>query len=426
MKYLIVGAGISGLYAAYSLHKKFGIKDILIIEKSNRLGGRIYSFDIGSRIVELGAGVILIIHNNLLELVNELGLQDKLIYNESKRSYMSLSFDQNFYQINKITNLNDSGFVEKVNDLRNMISNNNNNNNNNKLNNKLIGSYSLYRFIERVYGIDIANKMNNEFGYDGDFNQNAIDCINMLTRDVNTPFYILKDGLIQIINKLKDYLEKNGIEIRLNTECINIKKDNNIGYQCILNNGILVADNIILSIPKNSLLSLKYLSPIKDLLNSVLTKSLMRIYLVFPTINGKSWFDNLNGVITTNTILRQISPIDKKNGILMVYSAELTANTWNYLKKNKKLKSEIMFHLRRTFHNILIPDLIKIYSKYWNEATHIWKPSYSSEKISEEIIQPFKDEKIFIVGESYSNIQQWSQGTLETVNKLMNIISLFH
>lgn len=416
MKYLVVGAGISGLYTAYSLYKEFKTNDILIIEKDNRIGGKIYSLNLEFGSIEIGSGVILNNHSNTINLVHELGLQDKLLFSESLKSYAKLNFNENDgYYTSTIINLEKTGFIDIVKDLKNKI-------NNKEIDLDLVKSYSLFRLIERIYGIETANKMNDEFGYDGDLRQNAINGIDMLINEVNTPIYFMKGGMIQIIRKLKKFLEDKGINIYLNTKCIDIEKYGN-KYKCILhNNSDIETDNIILSIPKKSLCCINSLLPVREFLDSVFTKSLMRIYLIFPTSNDV-WFENLNGIITTSTILRQIIPVDKKNGLLMIYIADFAAESLYYLKKNNKLKYEVMFHLRRIFNDMNIPDPIKIISKYWDEATHLWKPTYDSEILSNKIIQPFFSEKIYIVGESFSNTQQWLNGALETVNSLMKILS---
>jgi protoporphyrinogen oxidase len=74
MKYLIVGGGISGLYCAYLLHKKLKTDDIQIIEKEEYAGGRILTLKTKETTLELGAGVILNHHKNVLKLIHELGL----------------------------------------------------------------------------------------------------------------------------------------------------------------------------------------------------------------------------------------------------------------------------------------------------------------------------------------------------------------
>src|SRR5207249_2602024 len=94
-----------------------------------------------------------------------------------------------------------------------------------------------------------------------------------------------------------------------------------------------------------------YFASIRNsLLNTVYSKPLMRIYVVFPLDDkGKCWFDFINGMITTGTLLRQIIPINKKTGLLMIYLDDYAAKTWYYLKKKGFLDQEVMFHLRRTF-----------------------------------------------------------------------------
>src|SRR5579872_1002753 len=143
MKYLIIGAGIAGLYSAYCIHKKFNTNDIMIVEKNDRIGGRIYSGNIGDQIIEMGAGVILNIHTDVIKLVHELGLQDDLVLHENKRSYAQfITNDKNNYDIKNITNVAESGFTDVLSDLRNKIKNA-------SIDINLVRSYSLFRLLER-------------------------------------------------------------------------------------------------------------------------------------------------------------------------------------------------------------------------------------------------------------------------------------
>lgn len=94
-KIAILGAGISGLSAAWYLKKRFGREiEIVIYEKSNRVGGWIrttnasgFLFEEGPRgFRPLGKG------KNTLELVHELGLRDQLVAADpnSKIRYLAL------------------------------------------------------------------------------------------------------------------------------------------------------------------------------------------------------------------------------------------------------------------------------------------------------------------------------------------------
>ena len=57
MKHLIIGAGITGLYLAYKLlSQDIKASDIIIFEKSDRIGGRIYTHENRGYKYSAGAG----------------------------------------------------------------------------------------------------------------------------------------------------------------------------------------------------------------------------------------------------------------------------------------------------------------------------------------------------------------------------------
>jgi len=68
-KYIIVGAGLSGLTTAYQLEKA-GETDFVILESRDRVGGRIHTND-G---IDLGATWFQTHHQNVLRLLDELGV----------------------------------------------------------------------------------------------------------------------------------------------------------------------------------------------------------------------------------------------------------------------------------------------------------------------------------------------------------------
>jgi len=69
-KYIIVGAGLSGLTSAYRLQKS-GEDDFVILESRNRIGGRILTNDS----IDLGATWFQAHHKNVLDLLDELGIK---------------------------------------------------------------------------------------------------------------------------------------------------------------------------------------------------------------------------------------------------------------------------------------------------------------------------------------------------------------
>ena len=77
--FVIVGGGIGGLYTAYKLHLQFPKKTILVLEKENYLGGRVFTYRDKFMTVEAGAGRFSDKHTKLLKLIRELGLDSKIV-----------------------------------------------------------------------------------------------------------------------------------------------------------------------------------------------------------------------------------------------------------------------------------------------------------------------------------------------------------
>jgi oxygen-dependent protoporphyrinogen oxidase len=74
---IIIGSGISGLAAAYELHQAG--QDVLVLEKSHRVGGRMTTVDWGGFKVDIGAKFVTSSDKALLDMVQVLGLEDQLV-----------------------------------------------------------------------------------------------------------------------------------------------------------------------------------------------------------------------------------------------------------------------------------------------------------------------------------------------------------
>lgn len=422
MEYLIVGAGISGLYIAYSLHKKFGVSNIMVIEKNKHLGGRIMTkyFSDGS-FIEMGAGGIIDSQENVNALVKELGISVTYHKGESKKAYADLSKkmidnpDMPFvYQIDNLIYEVKTDFFQIMDELYQKLSDP-------SFYQEAI-NYNICYLIEKYYGFSKAQTMMMMHGYHGDFyNYNAVDALKMFHTSFSkdASFTSLPNGMHSIIERLAEYLRKNDIIIQLDTKCVDISKKNG-QYVCHLKNGgTIQARNIVLAIPKKNLLQIKYLKPVYWKFESVINKPLIRIYLFFPLENGKVWFDFMEGTITNNTILQQIIPVDKKRGLMMIYCDDMNANLLGGLHRKGVLLKEVYENLIKIFSHIKIPLPMEYYVNYCADAIHQWKPTYHSQEMYKEIRQPLSGENIYIVGEAFSLHQQWLEGAVKSVNDLM-------
>jgi protoporphyrinogen/coproporphyrinogen III oxidase len=79
---VVIGGGMAGSAAAYRL-RQLGY-NVTILEKSDRLGGRIHSIAVGDTIVELGAGFLTNSYYNVLSFLSVSGLEKQRYTQRSK------------------------------------------------------------------------------------------------------------------------------------------------------------------------------------------------------------------------------------------------------------------------------------------------------------------------------------------------------
>lgn len=87
---VIIGGGITGLTTAFYLQKKakaLGI-NIILVESSDKLGGKIQTYTDNGFVIEKGPDSFLARKQSASKLVQEVGLEDKLVYNDTGKSFV--------------------------------------------------------------------------------------------------------------------------------------------------------------------------------------------------------------------------------------------------------------------------------------------------------------------------------------------------
>jgi protoporphyrinogen/coproporphyrinogen III oxidase len=83
----VVGGGVSGLAAAYRLRRLLGPEaEIMVIEQSRRLGGKVYTIELAGVGFDIGAEAFLIRRPEATTLIAELGLTGELVHPSHARS----------------------------------------------------------------------------------------------------------------------------------------------------------------------------------------------------------------------------------------------------------------------------------------------------------------------------------------------------
>lgn len=92
---MVIGGGITGLSTMYHLQKmkrdqNLDIK-LILVEKSEKLGGKIATVNHGEFIMETGADSIVANKENVMPFIEELKLTDEVVYNATGKSYIYLN-----------------------------------------------------------------------------------------------------------------------------------------------------------------------------------------------------------------------------------------------------------------------------------------------------------------------------------------------
>ena len=460
---IIVGGGISGLNTAYQYFKLHPKKTILIIDRNNRLGGRIFTYNHEYKnkkySFEAGAGRISSKHINLINLIKEFNLE--LIKIPNKVNYKFIGSDDisdnhnKFIEYNKKyptfdyiiidikkrlkkkpklfkDNIKNYTLLELVDILyskknktskkkTNRTSKKKTNRTSKKKTNRTLKPFKMSEYIEKTYHYWSECAV-----------LNAEDALKTFSQDFNlkTQYYVLKGGLSQLVDKIvKKIKTTSNCDIKLNCPLTSITKNtihkpNDIGYnnQTYIINNKFESDVVVLALPKQSLTKLinsnSLITPVKKYLNMVDCQPLYRIYAQYPinSHDNKVWFHDI-GKTTTNLEIKYIIPIDSSKGIIMIsYTDGKYANYWNNLvkKSNSIFKKELSQQLKLLFTLKKIPNPNWVTHHYWKNGACYWKPKYSGSEFEKKIIQPIKNEKIFIVNSNFNRKQAWIEGGLKS------------
>jgi len=381
----IIGGGISGLYCALELSKKH---KVVLFDERDYLGGRILTKDA----LELGAARFNDTHLLLLNLIKRFNLtpisipknQDYILYNETPHTYknVNVSFDSCIKNIIHKTIISD--------ELRQI---------------------TFYQHCVNIIGFLEAELLLSIFGYYTEFKElNAYDAIQTFKNDfISKQYYVLKEGLSELCIRMSEEIIKNGSIIYINEKVTDVKVNT-----IKTSKREIKVDKIIFCTKAQQLNKFSILKPIHKYLNVLYQAPLIRIYAKYKNV----WFNDLNRT-TTNNILRQIIPIDKENGIIMVsYTDGIDTNPFkSILNNDKKLRKIIQHNLSLLFPNKSIEEPEYIVPYLWTVGTHAWKVNINSDEIYNIMLNPI--ENIYICGEAYCKKQAWMEGALSMANDVI-------
>lgn len=429
--YLIGGAGIAGLYAAYRIRNKFPSANICILESSEYIGGRLHTITYDGIQIEAGGARFNSEQHRIMGLIKELGLDKKKIPISGNSKYLPIHSSRPKYdvQLETIYPLMDN-FIK---DMKNYIKTEN-------ITNQELIDTTILEFATKYYSKThptIKEYLISIYPYYSELAVlNAFEGINLFSNEfaskMQAKYYILDGGLEQLSSIIYNYLQKpmqkSNITIHTKTPIEHIIKSNSTSstiYTITSNKQLYKAKHVILALPQYALLKIKYLTQNKDvarMINSIQSEPLYRIYAKYPIDKetGKVWFDGLSKIVS-NLPIKFIIPVNSKKGVIMIsYTDSKYARYWDKQLSNGTFEKTLIKQLKMLFPDKNIPKAKWYKHCHWKMGAGYWKKGSNRKDILPKMIQPLgSDEEIYICGENYSSHQAWVEGSLETVDIMM-------
>ena len=394
---IMIGGGISSLYAAYKLLQKNPDLSILLLERDSRLGGKTWKEKFNTTNVVVGAGVLRAKKDKIpIGLLNILGIK----YNISKHASdyilpFKIELKELFEKLKQVYSKDPTKYINNT----------------------------FKQFAESVIGKKVYSQFRTQSGYSDYDKQNVHDTLYNYNFDdnyFNSP--VISVDWVELITKLQEFLKgyKN-FKIIKNRTVKSIQYEpfevitNKDKYQCkqlICGTDITSFKKIFNNLPNN------ILTPYKKIMG----QPFLLLYAQFSKNSAMIMKNYIKTFTIVNGVLQKMIPINSNEGIYLVaYNDNKNAIKLKPYVKNKKFISNLVKTTLGIKEDIEIKDMTHY---YWENGTHYFTPyraTYQTNEFYKKITNPIKN--LYVIGEMVAQKQGWVGGTLETVDKVIKLIN---
>jgi hypothetical protein len=395
---IIIGAGISGLYAAYKLKTLHPKSNITILEQ-NWIGGRMGSQLFEGTDVVTGAGVGRKRKDKLLiKLLNEL----EIPYGEfvSKHYYAktlggkSCNVKETFMKLRKSYTPCKKTFKAYA--------------------ESILGTEKYKTFVTCSGYTDYEQEDAYDVLYHYGFNDNYDNWTAL-----SIPWTKLLLSLIHKINMRNIHLRS----------CVEkIEKDSDNNFFVYTNKHVYTCNMIIIA---TAIDSIRRLLPRENIYRGIKGQTFLRLYGKFSHCSIPIIKEYVKGYTIVPPPLQKIIPMDPDNGIYMIAYNDNKSSKYmkKWLENTETNRSKICTLIKKALGipvetNIYLSSMLEF---YWNIGTHYYRPldvrKYKNRTNFIEVAQ-HPMENVLVVGESVSTNQGWVEGALESVESVINCKSL--
>lgn len=390
---IIIGAGISGLYAAYKIKKYSPETRYVILESSPKkwIGGRMGSMNFHGTSVVTGAGIGRKKKDRLLvQLLNELHIK-----------YGEFPIHHNFSD-----SLRESCNVKKIFEYIKMK-------HPGRSIQKTFKEYAISLLGKAAYSLfvicsgysDYEKEDSYDVLYHYEFDDNYSDGIGL-----SISWTKLVDSLVKIIGEKNIITSCKAVKILQNRDCLEVVSEND---QLFHSRKIIIATTIN---------SVRNLLPKYAIYKDISAQPFLRLYGKFSKTSIPIMQKFVPGYTIVSGPLQKIIPMNPEEGIYMIaYSDNGSAKALKpYLENTLSNKRHIEYLLEKA---LSIPEgdlkLLSILAAYWDDGTHYYKPLSKVFLNREEFIDAAQHptDNILVVGEMVGLNQGWVEGALDSVKK---------
>lgn len=394
---IMIGGGISSLYAAYKLLQKNPDLSILLLERDSRLGGKTWKEKFSTTNVVVGAGVLRAKKDKIpIGLLNILGIK----YNISKHATdyilpFKVELKELFEKLKQVYSKDPTKYINNT----------------------------FKQFAESVIGKKVYSQFRTQSGYSDYDKQNVHDTLYNYNFDDNYfNSHIISVDWVALITKLQEFLKgyKN-FKIIKNRTVKSIQYEpfevitNKDKYQCkqlICGTDITSFKKIFNNLPNN------ILTPYKKIMG----QPFLLLYAKFSKDSTMIMKNYIKTFTIVNGVLQKMIPINSNEGIYLVaYNDNKNAIKLKPYVKNKKFISNLVKTTLGIKEDLEIKDMTHY---YWENGTHYFTPyraTYQTNEFYKKITNPIKN--LYVIGEMVAQKQGWVGGTLETVDKVIKLIN---
>jgi hypothetical protein len=403
---IIIGAGMAGLYWVY----KTKPSNFIMLEKSDRIGGRVFNIDWHENQISLGGGVIKKSNVYTICLAKELGFElgesiskYHMIDLVSKISNINIPNEDNFYESNKV-------IIKYLKKKYNQ-------------NKKFIESkkISFEEFLDLYLQLDVSKEIKSYILYqtywDADVKSVLYDEMDELLRTEDFYIKFIKQkGYTGLLNKLVEIVNKKNI--LTNQQVIEISKESNNKFRVQTDKKLFCAKKIILATESKTNIKFNISPQINNMLSDLYSMIYGSNYIRIYSYHGEPDGHGLTCSYRTSGLPGKVILINK-NILMCCYTEGLEAlKLYNLLNKLDKNEQVEIIHKLLTNSNINVPKPDDIIIHFWESGVHYNCPGYSKEE-KENLIINLASQNIICIGECVANSHGWVNSAFESVEFIL-------